>query len=346
MAGDLVLLTGASGFVGIRVLAIALAHGYRVRCAVRTVAAAEKIHAAKSIKDLAPTQEQLSMVLVPDIIVPHAHDEAVKGVQYIIHCASPMHPENSTGTEDEVFIQPAVQGSVGMLTSALAYARSTLKRVVITSSIVAIIPPEYFMGHGDPTKLPFNADSRVPNLSPPYAPPGFGVYQASKTAALNAIESWRTTNSAPFDIITPMPGLITGRDDLATTPEGLAKGGNAILLSLLKGNKSPIPLNSAFVDVDDVASAHVRALDPDVPGNQGFVLGKPAHFDKATSVVKSRFPEAYTDRLFQEGGEQPTIEVPLDTSKTETVLGIKPTPFQDTVITVAGQYIRLVKGQQ
>jgi nucleoside-diphosphate-sugar epimerase len=342
MASDLVLLTGATGFVGIRVLEVSLESGYRVRCAVRTAAGIDKICAATSIKKLAPTHEQLSFIIVPDIMSENAYDQAVKGVHYIIHCASPMKSGSSSQpeTDDKIFVQPAVQGALGILTSALTCAGSTLKRTIITSSIVAIIPPEYFIGRGDPKNLPFSADARIPNLMQPYTP-GFGAYQASKTAALNAIEAWKKEKAPPFDIITPMPSLIIGHDGLATTPEELSKGGNGILLSVLNGNKSPIALNSSFADVNDVALAHLHALNLNVPGGHGFILGEAGEWDKVTSIAKLNFPEAFINGILHEGGEQPTIQVPLDTNKTKQVLGIQPTPFENTIAAVIKQYIQL-----
>ncbi|KAH8811254.1 reductase [Xylogone sp. PMI_703] len=346
MAGNLVLLTGATGFVGIRVLEIALERGYRVRCAIRAEAGIKKIREATGIKKLAPTPEQLSFIIVPDITAPNAYDEAVKGVQYIIHVASPMtSSRDPQKTDDEAFIQPAVQGAVGILNSALSHANSTLKRAVITSSIMAIIPPEYFAGRGDPSKLPFDAESRIPNLPQPYSP-GLGAYQASKVAALNAIESWQNERAPPFDIVSPMPSLIIGHDGLATTPAELSKGGNAFLLNALKGNKALFPLNSSVADVNDVALAHVQALNPDILGNQGFIVGEDGKWDEVTNIVKSSFPEAFLDGTFQEGGEQPAFDVPLDTRKTKQVLGIQPIPFEKTVIAVAKQYIQLSKGGQ
>ncbi|KAF1808078.1 NAD(P)-binding protein [Eremomyces bilateralis CBS 781.70] len=346
MASGLILLTGATGFLGIRVLALALERGYQVRCAIRKATDLDKLRGAPRIERLSLAENQLSSVVVPDMTVSHAYDEAVKGARYIVHCASPMPNVSSkigSGSEEDAFVTPAVLGVMGILASGAEHAKDTLKRVVITSSIVAITPPEYFIGKGDSSKLPVTSEWRIPNLSQPYMP-GFGVYQASKTKSLNTIEEWQSTNATPFDIITLMPSLILGVDDLATTPRELEKSGNAILLSLLKGNQSPIPLNSAVVDVNDVALAHLRSLDENITGNQSFILGGPGDWIKTTAIAKSVVPGAFSDGILQEGGVQHTFDVAVDARKTEGLLDIKPTPYHNTVAAVAIQYVELCKG--
>ncbi|KAL7903643.1 hypothetical protein GGI35DRAFT_487264 [Trichoderma velutinum] len=77
MAGDLVLLTGATGFIGFRTLVLLLKAGYKVRTAVRNVAGFEKI---KALKSAAPYASQIQHIIVPDITVPGAYDDAVKGL--------------------------------------------------------------------------------------------------------------------------------------------------------------------------------------------------------------------------------------------------------------------------
>lgn len=76
-------------------------------------------------------------IIVPDITVPGAYDEAVKGVKYIVHVASPFSsPDLVQSDYESSFIQPAVKGTVGMLDSAIT--AESVKRVVITGSILSI----------------------------------------------------------------------------------------------------------------------------------------------------------------------------------------------------------------
>lgn len=81
----------------------------------------------------------MEQVIVPDITVPGAYDEAVQGVQYVIHAASPYaaHTLLSSEEYETDYIQPAVAGTVGMLDSAVK--ESGIKRVVITASVLSIM---------------------------------------------------------------------------------------------------------------------------------------------------------------------------------------------------------------
>src|SRR5438034_10981539 len=107
MTSDLVLITGVTGHVGFRVLVFALEAGYRVRAAVRNQEKADTILAAPSIKALNP-DSRLTFVFVPDILMDGAYDEAVKGVDSIIHIASPLASGISSDNFETHLIQPAV----------------------------------------------------------------------------------------------------------------------------------------------------------------------------------------------------------------------------------------------
>ncbi len=120
--------------VGFRVLTLALQAGYRVRAAVRNQEGIEKI---KSLAPIAPYLDQLEFIIVPDITAPGAYDESVKDVEFVIHVASPLAMPTFTDYEREI-ITPARLGTLTMLEAA--YKTPTVKKVVITTSVAAIIP--------------------------------------------------------------------------------------------------------------------------------------------------------------------------------------------------------------
>lgn len=71
---------------------------------------------------------------MPDITAPGAYDEAVRGARFVIHVASPFaNPALFDGDAEEMYILPAVKGTVGMLESAAKEAG--VERVVVTASI-------------------------------------------------------------------------------------------------------------------------------------------------------------------------------------------------------------------
>ena len=64
-----------------------MSKGYKVRAAIRRESSIDEIKAAKSVQ---PYLDNLSFVIVPDITVDGAFDEALKDVVYVLHHASPL----------------------------------------------------------------------------------------------------------------------------------------------------------------------------------------------------------------------------------------------------------------
>ncbi|KAL7651538.1 hypothetical protein ACMYSQ_011247 [Aspergillus niger] len=265
MTGELVFITGSNGHIGFRVLVETLKAGDRIRAAVRSPEKAENILASSSIKALQPG-DRLSFVQVPDLEVDGAYDSAIQGTQYAIHVASPI-PSKSHNIVNlsEHFIKPAVRGTIGLLNSA--HKASSVRRIVITSSVAAIVPSSVVAAGGsDPV---FNEKSRVNGVHKHRS--DWEAYAASKVAALNEAEKWLAENNPPFDIIHLFPGNVIGRNELVTNTTDALKSSNQEVLGPVTGANDRVTPTSS-VHVEDVAEAHVRCLDPKVPGNQGFIL--------------------------------------------------------------------------
>jgi nucleoside-diphosphate-sugar epimerase len=346
-ATELVVLTGATGFLGFKTLITALKAGYRVRCVIRSPSKIAKILSTPSIKALNPSNEQLSWITVPDMTAPGAYDEAVKGATYVVHGASPIPSfgdEAPTPEEyEEHFVHAARRGTVGMLESI--QKAGTVKRIVITSSAVGNIPFEYFLGQGD-DKI-FDAESRIPLALGPYSFE-FEAYSASKTAALNESEAWIKAQKPDFDLISIIPGWIFGHDELSTTADDFKSGStNSVLLGLLHGSQSEIPFSGNSVLVDDVAELHVRALDPKIKGNQAFSASANGLdgmiWEDSIDILKKHFPKAVTDGILKTSGKQPTVTVRIDAKKTEDTFGIKFSNFEQQVMAVVSQYLEVTK---
>lgn len=86
---------------------------------------------------------------------------------------------------------------------ALEAARKsgTVKRVVITSSTVAIVPPAILFPSDDPSWGHIACgDDRVPELETPFAN-SFVACTASKVAALTASDRFMADQAPAFDIV-------------------------------------------------------------------------------------------------------------------------------------------------
>lgn len=320
MAGELVLLTGSTGFLGYIILTELLKRGYRVRAAVRSQNKAQKVLAGPSIKALAPTEEQLSFVTVPDMTAPGAYDDAVKGVTYIIHAASPI-PSFGDGEPpaldqlEEALVKNALKGALGMLESAHTKAGSSVRRVVMTSSTVAVVPFEVYMGQGTEPDRVWTSEDRIPVAKGPYSFE-FQAYSAGKAAVLNASEEFVRTRSTTFDLVSITPSWIFGRDELVTDAASMRVGStNSVLLGVLLGVKNDAGYGGNAVYGPDVAKAHVLALEPRVKGNQSFVLNTMMNWEDAITIAKKYYPEAFAAGKLREDGKQPTMALKWDPSK-------------------------------
>lgn len=124
--------------IGFRTLIFLLEAGYKVRAAVRNQAGFDRI---SKLKPVAPYVSQLTSIVVPDITTPGAYDEAVQGVEYVVHVASPLASNAPPGIDyDSYMIQPAIHGTVGLLESAIK--TTGIKRIVITGSILSVVTPQ------------------------------------------------------------------------------------------------------------------------------------------------------------------------------------------------------------
>ncbi|KAG8979526.1 methylglyoxal reductase (NADPH-dependent) gre2 [Tulasnella sp. 425] len=80
-----ILVTGVNGYICPHVVETLLKYGYSVRGAVRSLAKGTDIK-----KLFAEYGDRVQIVKVPDFNEPGAFDEALKGVEGILHSSSPL----------------------------------------------------------------------------------------------------------------------------------------------------------------------------------------------------------------------------------------------------------------
>ncbi|KAK1242899.1 hypothetical protein MKX08_005711 [Trichoderma sp. CBMAI-0020] len=338
MANDLVLLTGATGFIGLRTLVLLLEAGYKVRVAVRNDTGPKKI---KAFKSTAPYESQIEYITVPDITASGAYDDAVKGVKYVVHVASPFATPDLLESEFESsYIQPAIKGSIGMLDSAAKV--EGIQRVVITGSYLSIAG---FAVAG--TNAIVDETHRSAVTVGPY-PNWITAYAASKALAFEATKEWMAKHKPAFDLITIEPVFVLGRDDSATKVEELFRGSNGMLLGPLVGHPQQRPTACNPVHVDDVALMHVRALDPAIPGNEDYLSNSHSlenmEWEQSFDIIKKHFPKECAEGIFKvDTTERPkTLKVRVDSTKAEKTFGITFKSFEEQIVSAAGQYLELI----
>lgn len=344
MSGELVLITGGTGLIGIKTIHLALKAGYRVRAAVRSQAKATAVLATPTVVALNPGSK-LTFVIVPDILADNAYDEAVKGVKFIIHVASPVIKGENNFTPEQYethLIAPAIKGTTSILTAA--HKTSGIQRIVITSSEVAIIPWEEFIAKEVDTV--FDDKYEIPFPAGPYTHP-FEAYAASKVRALVATKEFVSEKKPEWDVINVMPAFVIGDNEMITDPSRISDGTvSAAFAQVLGGDSGWGKVPSTSVHVADIARMHVEALNPKIEGNQSF-LGisegeRGTIWEEAIEIVNRNFPEAVKRGVLKNNGTAETKRTRVDASRTERVFGFKFLSYEEQVKSVTKQYLSLL----
>ena len=97
MSGELVVVTGGSGFVGTHCIVQLLNAGYRVRTTVRSLKREAEVRTMVR-EGGAMGVEGLSFV-VADLMADAGWTEAVRGCTYVLHVASPFPGRRCPGTK-------------------------------------------------------------------------------------------------------------------------------------------------------------------------------------------------------------------------------------------------------
>ncbi|KAK0487355.1 D-lactaldehyde dehydrogenase [Armillaria novae-zelandiae] len=266
---SIVLVTGANGFVGTWIVGGLLKGGYSVRATVRNEGR------GNHLLDIYKSHgNKLKLVAVGDISQSGALDDAVKGVDAIIHTASPVHLSADDPSE---LIDPAVKGVEGVLKSALKNSGDSLKRIVITSSCAAIIA-------FSPTPVTISEAVWNEGLVKECEEKGrdassLAKYSASKTLAEKAAWAFYEKHKPEikWDISTINPPWIFGPViHEVTTVDSLNSSARfwytAIVNEDFDGCSPLTTPGHGWVDVRDVATAHIRALEVPNAGGEKIIV--------------------------------------------------------------------------
>ncbi|KAI1811526.1 NAD dependent epimerase/dehydratase [Poronia punctata] len=327
-----VLLTGGSGFIAAHVLEILLERGHEVVTTVRTE---EK---AKIIRDAHPGAK-LTVAIVPDIAQPNAFDDVIQntpGLEYVQHTASPFH-FNFTDPKTEI-LDPAINGTNSVLEAIKKYA-PTVKRVVVTSSFAAILSVDGLQDKNKTfSEADWNPDGYEQGIE---GPPGI-TYRVSKKLAEKAAWDFKEREKPNFDVATINPPLVFGPVVHHLRSLADINTSNGHVAALITGKwKDEIPANGVYfwVDVRDVAKAHVEAMErPEAGGNRFFTTAGYFTNKEIAQIARNNFPQL-ADKLPAEtvqGGDYPGGSVEniykYDNSKATNLLGINWIPLENSIV--------------
>jgi nucleoside-diphosphate-sugar epimerase len=250
--GGLVLVTGANGFIGSHIVQGLLKRGYAVRGTVRSE------DKAAWIKEAMATSKSTSIfetILVPDSTAPGAWDQAVKGVDGIVHVAGDM----TFGCDPNKTITPMINSVRSLL--EVAAKEPTIKRFVMTSSNRAVLPQF--------TDKTIQADTNMWNeeaIEKAWAPPPYeadrtwDVYSALKTQTEQEIWKFVHEVKPGFVVNSVLPCFVIGPILHAKQPGSTAKWvmdfwSNPSCFAPLQGFGASFYINS-----EDSANLHIAAL--------------------------------------------------------------------------------------
>jgi len=268
-AGATVCVTGATGFIALHLVQQLLTEGYRVIATVRS----SNERKLAPLAALAPLGD-LQIITGCDLMTAGSFDHAAADAEVCFHTASPFWMDSRISQPMQQLVHPAEQGTVNVL-DACARPSSRVRRVVLTSSFAAI------MNVGGRTPWPLDFEycedhwniSSAPDVEGTFPEPvNAHAFRWSKTVAEKAAWEHHGKTTGKFDVATILPPMVLGENKQQLTGVEDLNQSSLILFNLLAGNmKHVIPGSVGFVDVSDVAKAHVLAAGVPKAGGQRYL---------------------------------------------------------------------------
>ena len=247
---DKVLVTGASGFIGLHCIAQLLQAGYQVRGSLRSRARESEIRNALS--KVVNAENRLEICEL-DLLKDDGWDDAVSGCDYVMHVASPLL-DREPKDQDEI-IRPAHEGLMRAIKSSV---KNKVKRFVMTSSFSAI-------GYGHVKDI-FDESHWTDTTQK------IGAYNKSKAIAEKAMWDYLDSlkDEEKIEAVAINPTLVIGAslsDDVGTS--------NIFLQKMLDGSYPVVPkVHFGYVTVKDTAKAHVAAMTHPHASGKRFILAE------------------------------------------------------------------------
>ena len=233
MSKDMMLITGAAGFIGSAVARAALQAGYRVRVLVR---------ATSPRRNLADLDAEIAE---GDMRDGAAVGRALAGVRWLLHVAADYR---LWARDPAQIARNNIEGTATVMQAALA---AEVERVVYTSSVATL--------RVDPSTEA--ADEEAPLA----VHEAIGAYKRSKVEAERLVERMVAFQDLPAVIVNPSTPV--GARDVKPTPTG------RIIVEAARGRMPAyVETGLNLVDVEDVARGHLLALERGQVGER-YILG-------------------------------------------------------------------------
>ncbi|XP_014499797.1 cinnamoyl-CoA reductase 1 [Vigna radiata var. radiata] len=306
-AGQVVCVTGASGYIASWLVKFLLQRGYTVRATVRDTSDPKKVDHLLSLDG---AKERLHLVK-GNLLEEGSFDSAVQGCHGVFHTASPFF-DNAKDPQTEL-LDPALKGTLNVLKSCVK--SKTLKRVVVTSSIAAV-------SFNDRPKNPDVVVDETWYSDPEYCKRNGIWYNLSKTLAEDA--AWKFVKENNIDMVTMNPALVVG-----PLLQPVLNTSSAAVLNLINGSPTFNNVTLGFVDVRDVALAHVLAYENASANGRYLLVDRVAHYSDIVKILRDLYPSLQLpEKCVDDKPYDPIFEVSKEKAKS---LGLEFTPLEVSI---------------
>lgn len=265
----------------------------------------------------------------------------------VLHTASPFTQKWADAVKE--ILDPAVKGTVETLRSIHAHA-PTVKRVVILSSFVTLMNSSAETQVYDESMWnPVTWDAAVTDRRLTYtgskvsrpgtSSKGLKIEHSplhSQTLAERAAWDFVRSKHPDFDLVSLNPPLVFGPVAHHLPSLDKLNTSNQRVRALVQGafRDSALPPTGMFlwVDVRDVALAHVRAMETPAAGGERFMLVG-GHFSNKTltDAIAETHPELAPKLPLHAVDDTPASVYQYDSAKAAVILGIEFRSFRDCI---------------
>lgn len=277
-----ILVTGGTGYIGSWVTKLLLEKGYTVRLTTRDKSKTRNFqHLIEIEKKSAGSLE----IWEANLLNEGAFDKPAEGCSALIHIASPFTLRFKDAQKE--LIEPALNGTRNVLNAATK--STTVKKVILTSSVAAVYGDNIDMKELGITEFKeehFNYSSSVSHQP----------YSYSKVLAEK--EAWKIyENQKKWKLIVINPAFVMG--------PSLTKTSDSESLNFIKEMLSGkyylgVPdLMFGFVDVRDVAEAHILALESEKAEGRHILAERTISVYEFSRLIKDIYGNKYKLPLMQ-----------------------------------------------
>ncbi|XP_060211318.1 cinnamoyl-CoA reductase CAD2-like [Lycium barbarum] len=265
MASKAICVTGGSGYNASWLDKFLLQRVYTVKATVRYLNDPKN---TDHLTSLDGAKERLHLFKA-NLLEESAFDAVVDGCEGLFNTASPFY--HGVKDPQAELIDPALKGTLNVLGSVAK--TPSVRRVVLTSSVAAIT---------------FNGKPRMPEIvvdetwwsDPDFCRESQLWYVLSKTLAEDA--AWKFVKEKAFDMVTINPAMVIG-----SLLQPTLNTRCAAIIQLLNCSETYPNATLGWVNVKDVALAHILAFENPSANGRYLMVESVAHYSELVKILAS-----------------------------------------------------------